>query len=68
MDALVWRQDPVYRSKYLVKDTDGVEKANPLVLCNLLGNLYDMEVRAKAQGTEDPNFYLRHQLSWLGKE
>lgn len=67
------RQDPVYRSKYLVNDRDDVtrnivEKANPLVLCNLLGNLYDMEVRAKAQGTEDSNFYLRHQLSWLGKE
>ena len=63
----------MYRSKYLVQDMDEVtkkivEKANPLVLCNLLGNLYDMEVRAKAQGTEDPSFYLRHQLSWLGKE
>lgn len=67
------RLEPVYRSKYLVQDMDEVtkkivEKANPLVLCNLLGNLYDMEVRAKAQGTEDPSFYLRHQLSWLGKE
>lgn len=67
------RQEHAYRTKYLVKDRDDVtknivEKANPLVLCNLLGNLYDMEIRACSHGETDGNYYLRHQLSWLGKE
>ena len=61
------RLENEHRPKYLVSRKDGIEEANLLVIYQLLGNLYDMEVRAKAQGTEDPNFYLRHQLSWIGK-
>ena len=61
------RLENEHRLKYLVSRKDGIEEANLLVIYQLLGNLYDMEVRAKAQGTEDPNFYLRHQLSWIGK-
>ena len=62
------RQEYEYRTKYLIKEKGGVEKANLLVLCQLLGNLYDMEVRARSHGDQDGNYYLRHQLSWLGKE
>lgn len=62
------RQEHAYRSKYLIKEKGGVEKANLLVLCQLLGNLYDMDVRARSHGERDANYYLRHQLSWLGKE
>ena len=61
------RLENEHRPKYLVSRKDGIEEANLLVIYQLLGNLYDMKVRAKAQGTEDPNFYLRHQLSWIGK-
>ena len=61
------RLENEHRPKYLVSRKDGIEEANLLVIYQLLGNLYDMEVRAKAQGTEDPNFYLRHQLSWISK-
>ena len=62
------RQEHEYRAKYIIKEKGGVEKANLLVLCQLLGNLYDMEVRAHSHGDQDGNYYLRHQLSWLGKE
>ena len=53
------RLENEHRPKYLVSRKDGIEEANLLVIYQLLGNLYDMEVRAKAQGTEDPNFYIR---------
>ena len=64
-------QDHPHRVKYLVKAKSKSERdeINKLALFCLLGSLYDMEVRAKqhGDGTAEPNYYLRYQLSWLGK-
>lgn len=64
-------QDHPHRVKYLVKAKSKSERdeINKLALFCLPGSLYDTEVRAKqhGDGTTDPNYYLRYQLSWLGK-
>ena len=59
--------DPTRKDKQLSNNLENLQ-ANVLGILYYLGELYQMEIVMRDCNKKDPYYYLKEQLSWIGKE